>query len=206
MRRPWTVRLRTGPREGRRGPIDTGRSGWGSLARVGRGRWPGSLVSFQRLFHPTDTAARDRTSGQGKGRAPRGPHRMPPDRKGEAPAAPCSVRPPGGARGRARGVQPHGRLRIGMRRPWTVRLRAGPRQGRRGPIAAGQSGWGSLARTGRGTVARVLVPDRRRRGRSARGSALVTARAGAPCPRDRCRRPPPASSSHRGGRARRVPG
>ena len=32
-----------------------------------------------------------------------------------------------------RGAQLHGRLGIGTRRPWTVRLCAGPRRGRRGP-------------------------------------------------------------------------
>jgi len=85
----------------------------------------------------TDATSSDNCSR--KGRAPRGPHHLPPDRKGEAPVAPCPVRSPGGASRRARGVQLHCRLRIGARRPWTAcearRPRGGPtRPDRHGSI------------------------------------------------------------------------
>ena len=78
------------------------------LARAGRSA-PG-LASCQRPLCLTDAASR--TGPCGKGGASRGPRRLLPDRKGEAPVAPRPVRSPGGASRRARGLpQPAGRDR-----------------------------------------------------------------------------------------------
>ena len=94
---------------------------------------------------PSDRCCGPRPNpGIGKGRAPRGPHHMRTDRKGEAPVA---RRPEAQAEGRGRCsfTVGWGSGRVG---PGRCAKRAGPRQGRRGPIAAGRSGWGSLASMG----------------------------------------------------------
>jgi len=83
-----------------------------------------------RPFPLTDAVTRDQIPAQGKGRAPRGPRRIPP----EALAA-----------GRE-GCRMTAGFGSGRGGPGRRASRAGPRQGRRGPIATGRSGWGRLTR------------------------------------------------------------
>ncbi len=102
------------------------------------GRQARADLSYQRPVCLTGGASRTRPWG--KGRAPRGPHRLPPDRNAEVPAAPRPVRSPGGASRRARGVQQRRRSGIGTGRPWTAREARRPPEGPARPDRRGSIG------------------------------------------------------------------
>ena len=155
-----------------------------------RGRWRGlsvgrirpmpparASVALDAAAFPPDQEAESRSREEA---APARPAEHSPDRIGEAPVARRPVRSPGGGSRRARGLQRHGRMRIGTGRPWTAcearrpRGRAGaarsPRVDRAGDSAAsGATGgdargrWHSAPVRARGPCPSEMLPVRARR-------------------------------------------